>query len=88
MLKDKKYRRGLESSLAEEDSTAEEYDEEGSTLEDLDEHEYLTATPELKEPQTSTANYEDVSSTEADVSVFKKILWNSFMKKIEMREIE
>ena len=87
MLKDKKYRRGLETSLADENSIEEEeYDEEGSTLENLDVTEYMTERP--IEEETATSNIIISSSTEPEVSVFKKILWNSFMKKIEMREVK
>ena len=86
MMKDKKYRRGLQNSITEDEEqndVSEDYDEFDQEQED-----FSTEKNEITEV-TTTATVEDAEDNNInDNSVFSQLLWNSFMKKIELREVE
>ena len=85
MMKDKKYRRGLQNSITEDEEqndVSEDYDEFDQEQED-----FSTEKNESTEV-TTTATVEDAEDNNNDNSVFSQLLWNSFMKKIELREVE
>ena len=84
-MKDKKYRRGLQNSITEDEEqndVSEDYDEFDQEQED-----FSTEKNEITEV-TTTATVEDAEYNNNDNSVFSQLLWNSFMKKIELREVE
>ena len=85
MMKDKKYRRGLQNSITEDEEqndVSEDYDEFDQEQED-----FSTEKNEITEV-TTTATVEDAEYNNNDNSVFSQLLWNSFMKKIELRGVE
>ena len=85
-MKDKKYRRGLQNTITEDEEqndVSEDYDEFDQEQED-----FSTEKNEITEV-TTTATVEDAEDNNInDNSVFSQLLWNSFMKKIELREVE
>ena len=81
MMKDRKYRRGLQHLDIEETNEINDIEEhyEEYTLHDVEEAYDVTEEMEITE---TTTIFPTESSTSSEPSIYSQLLWNSFLKKI------